>query len=195
MMSVSSPVPVPPPAEPMVDARTASGAVKIPLQWLSNKVERRARGVPHYRIGHLVRFRLSELEQWRDRHATVIAPRLERVEDAALAVSSSPTPTDFDGVNWHRREGLAEIFVRRHGEDYRYCASRRSWFVRTDHGWRKDDTLAAFDLVRGICREAASRTRTEQARRWFASAATAAAVERIARLRADAVPTGEERTQ
>ena len=64
-------------AEPMVAARAAHQALRIPMQWLNNKVQRRTRGVPHYRIGHLVRFRLSELEQWRDRHATVIAPARE----------------------------------------------------------------------------------------------------------------------
>ena len=65
---------------PMVAARTAHQALRIPMQWLNNKVERSARGVPHYRIGHLVRFRLSELEQWRDRHATVIAPAREPID-------------------------------------------------------------------------------------------------------------------
>ena len=66
--------------EPMVAARTAHRALCIPMQWLDNKAQRRARGVPHYRIGHLVRFRLSELEQWRDRKATVIAPAMEPVD-------------------------------------------------------------------------------------------------------------------
>ncbi len=61
-------------AEPMVDARTAHQALCIPLQWLNDKAQRRARGIPAYRIGHLLRFRLSELERWRDRTATVIAP-------------------------------------------------------------------------------------------------------------------------
>jgi hypothetical protein len=63
--------------EPMVDARTAHQALCIPLQWLNNKTQRRVRGVPAYRIGHLVRFRLSELEQWRDRNATIVAPARE----------------------------------------------------------------------------------------------------------------------
>ena len=98
-------------------------------------------------------------------------------------------------MNWHRREGLAEIFVRRHGDNCRYSARLRSWFVRADQGWHRDDTLAVFDMVRGICREAADRARTEQARRWFASATTVAAVERIARLRADAMPAGEGSAQ
>lgn len=68
------------PAEPMVDARAAHAALRIPLQWLNNKTERRTRGVPAYRIGHLIRFRLSELEQWRDRTAIVIAPGQEIVD-------------------------------------------------------------------------------------------------------------------
>ena len=76
---------LPPPVErdfvePMVDARAAHEALRIPLQWLNNKAQRRERGVPAYRIGHLVRFRLSELEQWRDRNATVIVTAMEPVD-------------------------------------------------------------------------------------------------------------------
>jgi hypothetical protein len=71
---------LPPHAESMVAARAAHEALRIPMQWLNNKVERSARGVPHYRIGHLVRFRLGELEQWRDRHATVIVTAREHVD-------------------------------------------------------------------------------------------------------------------
>lgn len=73
---------LPPPVEPMVGARAAHEALRIPLQWLNNKVERRMRGVPNYRIGHLVRFRLSELEQWRDRNAIVIVPAREVADGA-----------------------------------------------------------------------------------------------------------------
>ena len=77
---------LPPPVEPdfverMVDARAAHEALCIPLQWLNNRTQRRTRGVPAYRIGHLIRFRLSELEQWRDRNAIVIAPGQEVVDD------------------------------------------------------------------------------------------------------------------
>ena len=66
--------------EPMVAARAAHQALCIPMQWLNNKVQRRVRGVPHYRIGHLIRFRLGELEQWRDHNATVIVTAREPVD-------------------------------------------------------------------------------------------------------------------
>ncbi len=70
------------PSEPMVDARTAHQALCIPMQWLNDKAQRRARGIPAYRIGHLLRFRLSELERWRDRTATVIAPGQTQLPEA-----------------------------------------------------------------------------------------------------------------
>ena len=79
--------PVHPPAEPMVDARTAHQTLYIPLQWLNDKAQRRARGIPAYRIGHLLRVRLSELDRWRDRTATVIAPG-----------QTQPTEADDDRV-------------------------------------------------------------------------------------------------
>lgn len=61
-------------SEPMVDARTASAQLCIPLVWLLLKAQREARSIPTYYIGHLVRFRLSELSRWRDAYAEVIAP-------------------------------------------------------------------------------------------------------------------------
>jgi hypothetical protein len=75
-----TPDPLPPQDEPMVDARAAHAALCIPLQWLNNHAQRHARGVPAYRIGHLIRFRLSELEHWRDRTAIVIAPDEEVID-------------------------------------------------------------------------------------------------------------------
>lgn len=60
--------------EGLVDAGTASVRLHIPLAWLRTRRRRRTHGIPCYRIGHLIRFRLSELARWRDAHARVIAP-------------------------------------------------------------------------------------------------------------------------
>jgi len=36
----------------------------LPEYWLSHPKERRRRGIPHYRVGKLLRFKASELERW-----------------------------------------------------------------------------------------------------------------------------------
>lgn len=174
--------------EPMVAARAAHQSLCIPLQWLNNKVQRHTRGVPHYRIGHVVRFRLSELEQWRDHHATVIATEQEVVDAATPPVSPADTAEQFNDVDWHSRDGLARIFWCRHGNDWRYHAGRRRWFTRTPEGWRKDDRLGVFHLIRCICDEAAGRALSPAQRRRLGSDALVQAVERLARRYASAVP-------
>ena len=90
--------------EPMVDARAAHNALLIPLRWINSKAARRARGVPHYRIGHLVRFRLGELEQWRDRHATVMVTAPEVVDAVVQPVSPLTMVEHFSDADWRSRE-------------------------------------------------------------------------------------------
>lgn len=55
--------------EPMVDARQAAAQLNLPLYFLTHPAQRTALKVPHYRIGRLVRFKLSELDDWLMVHA------------------------------------------------------------------------------------------------------------------------------
>jgi excisionase family DNA binding protein len=50
--------------EHLVDAREAAHCLNLPLYLLTHPKERRRLGVPHYRVGKLVRFKLQELEDW-----------------------------------------------------------------------------------------------------------------------------------
>lgn len=50
--------------EKLVDARSAALCLNLPLHWLAQKKQRKHRGVPHYRVGKLVRFKLGELMAW-----------------------------------------------------------------------------------------------------------------------------------
>ncbi len=54
--------------EPMIDARQASYALSLPYYWFADRKMRATRQIPHYLLGGLVRFRLSELESWSARH-------------------------------------------------------------------------------------------------------------------------------
>jgi len=60
--------------EPMIDAREAAAHLNLPLYFLTNATKRKALKVPHYRIGRLLRFKLSELDEWLLATATVGGP-------------------------------------------------------------------------------------------------------------------------
>jgi excisionase family DNA binding protein len=51
-------------AEPFVDAREAAYTLNLPMYYLTNAAQRKRMAVPHYRIGRMIRFKLSELETW-----------------------------------------------------------------------------------------------------------------------------------
>lgn len=59
-------------SEPFVDAREAAYTMNLPMYYLTNATQRAKLRVPHYRIGRMVRFKLSELTVWqRTQGATV----------------------------------------------------------------------------------------------------------------------------
>ncbi len=53
-----------PQAEPFVDAREVAYTMNLPMYYLTNAAQRKRMGIPHYRIGRMIRFKLSELETW-----------------------------------------------------------------------------------------------------------------------------------
>jgi hypothetical protein len=50
--------------EPFVDAREAAYTMNLPMYYLTNAAQRTRLRIPHYRIGRMVRFKLSELAAW-----------------------------------------------------------------------------------------------------------------------------------
>ena len=54
--------------EPFVDAREAAYTMNLPMYYLTHAGQRAKLRLPHYRIGRLVRFKLSELADWQRRH-------------------------------------------------------------------------------------------------------------------------------
>ena len=53
-----------PQLEPMVDAKLAAAALRLPYYWFSDPAMRKRFRIPHYQIGGLIRYRLSELSVW-----------------------------------------------------------------------------------------------------------------------------------
>ncbi|WP_460566116.1 helix-turn-helix domain-containing protein [Hydrogenophaga aquatica] len=72
--------------ERLIDAREAALALNLPLYWLTHAKERRRLRLPHYRVGKLLRFKLSELIAWmEERQALLTADAvLEEEADAGL---------------------------------------------------------------------------------------------------------------
>lgn len=68
MKTLAPPSPVG--GEPFVDAREAAYTMNLPMYYLTNAAQRAKLRLPHYRIGRLVRFKLSELAEWQCRHGS-----------------------------------------------------------------------------------------------------------------------------
>ena len=78
-------------------------------------------------------------------------------------------------------DGLALEFARRYVANWRYVAAWGQWLHYDGACWSEESTLLAFDLARPICREAAARCINPNHAAKIASAATVAAVERMAK--------------
>lgn len=65
--------------EPMIDAKQAAAALRLPYYWFADHAMRSKYRIPHYLMGGLVRYRLSELSTWAARSAAVQG----RIEDDA----------------------------------------------------------------------------------------------------------------
>ena len=57
--------------EPMIDAKQAAAALRLPYYWFADHAMRSKYRIPHYLMGGLVRYRLSELSAWAARSTVV----------------------------------------------------------------------------------------------------------------------------
>src|SRR5262249_16603090 len=78
-------------------------------------------------------------------------------------------------------DALALRFAEVHANELRYVADWSKWLRYDGRRWQFDDTLAAFDSARVICREAAAECNKLRVAKELVSAKTVAAVERLAR--------------
>lgn len=77
---------------------------------------------------------------------------------------------------------LALEFTSRYAHVLRYVAKWGQWYQWDGTCWRAESTLRAYDLARGVCREVSARWGDEKSlSARVASAATVAAVERLAK--------------
>jgi DNA primase len=115
-------------------------------------------------------------------------PRLQMhdVTDAAEPVVGS------DESVWGTEDALALAFTRRYHRDWRYVAAWSRWLVWDGHRWCNEETLAATDLIRSVCRHAAVHADNPRLAAKLAASGTVSGVERLARSdRRHAATTGE----
>jgi len=98
---------------------------------------------------------------------------------AALAERGAP-PGAVDAPPAMSEDALALAFSERHTGQLLYVSALSSWLMWDGCRWKPDDTLHVYDLARMVCRRAAADLDGGKGAK-IASAATVAAVERIAR--------------
>ncbi len=75
---MTAPIKVVQDIEPMVDAKQAAAALCFPYYWFSDHAMRTKYRIPHYLMGGLVRYRLSELSVWAAERASSQSRPFER---------------------------------------------------------------------------------------------------------------------
>jgi putative DNA primase/helicase len=103
-----------------------------------------------------------------------------RMQIHALAEDAEPVVSSDESV-WGTEDALALAFTRRYHRDWRYVAAWGRWLVWDGQRWRNEDTLAATDLIRSVCRQTALRADDRKVAAKLASSGTVGGVERLAR--------------
>lgn len=89
-------------------------------------------------------------------------------------------------------DALALAFTQYYHLDWRYVATWGRWLFWDGQRWRAEETLAATDLIRQVCRQAALRASSSKTAAKLASSSTVGGVERLTRAdRRHAATTGE----
>ena len=122
----------------------------------------------------------------REKFKEIAEQRLPKKEPtgsgAGTAISASEVITE---------DGLAEHFAELYEKDLRYVPKWGRW-LRFSGVWSEDSVLKVFHRSRQINREASTQEEQKATVRWLRSAATAAAVERMARCDPRLVMTPEQ---
>lgn len=115
-------------------------------------------------------------------------PRLQMHD---VTADDEPVASTDESV-WGTEDALALAFTRRYHRDWRYVATWGRWLVWDGCRWRTEDTLAAADLIRSVCRHAALKAANPKVAAKLASASTVSGVERLARADRRHAATTEE---
>ena len=115
--------------------------------------------------------------------------QIQLAGDDPLSVSSDGA---VDESVWGTEDALALSFTRRYHPDWRYVATWGKWMVWDGQRWRAEDTLAATDLIRHVCRQAALKADNPKVAAKLAASSTVSGVERLAKVDRRHAATTEE---
>ncbi len=107
------------------------------------------------------------------------------------AVGTETSPSGEQTV-WGTDDALALSFTRRYHQDWRYVAAWGKWLLWDGLHWRSEDTLAAPDIIRHVCRHFALKSNSIKVAAKLASAGTVSSVERLARTDRKHAATADE---
>lgn len=88
---------------------------------------------------------------------------------------------DSDATVGGTEDALAVNFTRRYQRHWRHIAAWGKWLMWDGQRWRAEETLAATDLIRHVCRHAAVRADISKVAAKLAASSTVGGVERLAR--------------
>ena len=118
-------------------------------------------------------------------------PRLQMQLAGEDSLSGSSDGAVDESV-WGTEDDLALAFTRRYHPDWRYVATWGKWMVWDGQRWRAEDTLAATDLIRHVCRQAALKADNPKVAAKLAASSTVSGVERLAKVDRRHAATTEE---
>ncbi len=118
--------------------------------------------------------------------------RMPIVRDLETVIEDKASEELFSGINWSTEDGISSAFTRRYDKDWRYVAPWGKWLVWTGQRWNEDKVLFVNHLTRSMCRTASNKAENPRTKAKLASAATMAAVERLARSEPSHAATVDE---
>lgn len=119
-------------------------------------------------------------------------PRIEIGLPTDEAEASDDVHHPTEETVWGTEDALALTFTRRYQRDWRYVAAWGKWLMWDGQRWRSEDTLAATDLIRQVCRHASLKAGSVKTAAKLAASSTVSGVERLARADRRHAGTTEE---
>ena len=101
-------------------------------------------------------------------------------------------PPNSEATVWGSEDALAVSFTRRYQRDWRYIALWGKWLMWDGRRWCAEETLAASDLIRQVCRHHAMRADNTKLAAKLAASSTVGGVERLARCDRRHAATSDE---
>jgi putative DNA primase/helicase len=122
----------------------------------------------------------------------VHGPRMQMHLIADECEPATGSDIELEESAWGTEDALALSFTRRYHQDWRYVAAWGKWLVWDGQRWRSEETLAATDLTRHVCRHASVKSKNPKVAAKLAASSTVSGVERLARADRRHAATTEE---